>query len=80
MRENYIGIWIYKDTVTQEYEGDNNLCIINIPIDFVREYASKNQDYNSYEEWLKNYTCDETDNLFGEVIENSIDYYITDIN
>lgn len=71
-----INIYVYKDTVTLQYEGDNNLCMLQLPESFVKQYASQNKEYNSFDEWLKNYACDETEDLFSLVIENDIKYTV----
>lgn len=77
-KNNTIGILVYKDTITLQYEGDNNLCLLMLPNDFVKQYASKNIDYNTFEEWKENYTADETQDLFSLVVENEINHEVVD--
>lgn len=79
-KETTIQVFIYKDTTTSQYEGDNNLSLITLPVDFIISYASKNNDYKTFEEWENNYTADETQDLFDMVIKNNIKYELTDYN
>lgn len=62
--DNAIWIYVYKDTINHQYNGDENLSELLLPIVFVREYSRNNINYNSYEEWQEGYTCDETEDLY----------------
>lgn len=35
-----VGITIYKDTVTLEYEGDDNLIIVKVSEECIRRYVT----------------------------------------
>lgn len=72
-------VCVYKDTVTQNYEGDNNLIYLVLPLDYVKGYAKSNSEYSSFEEWKNNYTADETENLFNKVITDGVEYQIEEM-
>lgn len=72
-----VDITIYKDTVIPEYEGDDNLMIINVSKECIRRYVTEicKEDYD---EWIKSYTADDTEGLFGFVIMNGYQYELAE--
>ena len=68
-----VGIIIYKDTVTLEYEDDDNLIIVKVPEECIKRYVTEICKAN-YDEWIKSYTADDTEGLFNFVIMNDYKY------
>ena len=68
-----VDIIIYKDTVTLQYEGDDNLMIVKVPEECIKRYATEICKEN-YDEWIKSYTADDTEGLFNFVIMNDYKY------
>ena len=69
-----VGITIYKDTVTLEYEdGDDNLIIVKVSEECIKRYVAEICKAD-YDEWIKNYTADDTEGLFNFVIMNDYKY------
>ena len=69
-----VGITIYKDTVTLEYEdGDDNLIIVKVSEECIKRYVTELCKAD-YDEWIKNYTADDTEGLFNFVIMNDYEY------
>ena len=68
-----VDITIYKDTVTLQYEGDDNLMIVKVPEECIKRYATEIRKAN-YDEWIKSYTADDTEGLFNFVIMNDYKY------
>ena len=68
-----VDIIIYKDTVTLEYEGDDNLMIVKVSEECIRRYVTEICKAD-YDEWIKLYTADETEDLFSFVIMNDYKY------
>ncbi len=68
-----VGIMIYKDTVTLQYEGDDNLMIIKVPEECIKRYVTEICKAD-YEEWINSYTADDTEGLFNFVIMNDYKY------
>lgn len=77
-QEETIGIYIYKDTVNHQYNGDDNVCIITLPVEYAKKYAALNTEYNSFEEWLENYVCDDTEDLYDKVIKDGVKFDLKD--
>ena len=69
-----VGITIYKDTVTLEYEdGDDNLIIVKVSEYCIRRYVTEICKAD-YDEWIKNYTTDDAEGLFNFIIMNDYKY------
>lgn len=68
-----VGITIYKDTATLQYEGDDNLMIVKVSEECIRRYVTEicKADYN---EWINSYTTDDTEGLFNFIIMNNYKY------
>ena len=77
-QEDTTEVYIYKDTVNHKYNGDDNLCLIVLPTEYVKKYATENSEYSSFEEWLEGYTCDETEDLYDKVIQDGVNYELKD--
>lgn len=77
-REETIGVYVYLDTVYSDYdESENNgdnMCILVLPKEYVKKYVAEHTDFNSFEEWLNEYTCDDTEDLYDKVIRDGIKY------
>ena len=64
-----VWICVYKDTVIA-HEGDDNLTEIEVTEEFVKQYFEeciKNSECefrNSYEEFITNYTADDTEDFY----------------
>lgn len=67
-----VSITIYKDTVTLQ-EEDENLIEIKVSKECIRKYVSEICKAD-YDEWIKSYTADETEDLFSFVIMNGYEY------
>ena len=61
-----VNVSVYLDTVTLEVE-DDNVAIIDVPENLLREYVSNNSE-RSYDEWLSTYTCDDTEDLYNWLV------------
>ena len=68
-----VSITIYKDTVTLEYEGDDNLMTVKVSEECIRRYVTEICKAN-YDEWIKSYTADSTEGLFNFIIMNDYEY------
>ena len=68
-----VSIIIYKDTVTLQYECDDNLMIIKVSEECIRRYVMEICKADYYE-WIKLYTADDTEGLFNFVIMNDYKY------
>ena len=72
-RSRILDITIYKDTVILGYAGDDNLIIIKLFEWCVRNYVTEICKVD-YDEWIDNYTADDTEGLFNFVIMNNCKY------
>lgn len=68
-----VDIIIYKDTVTLQYEGDDNLMILKVSEECIKKYVTEICKAD-YDEWIKSYTADDTEGLFNFVIMNDYKY------
>lgn len=68
-----VSIIIYKDTVTLQYECDDNLMIIKVPEECIRRYVTE-ICHADYDEWIKTYTADDSEGLFNFVCMNDYKY------
>lgn len=60
-------ITVYKDTVNNKYNGDNNLLNIKVPLVFAELYFLKyinNIDYRNFNDFINNHTADITENFY----------------
>ena len=73
-QEDTIEVYIYKDTVNHKCNDDDNICLIVLLKEYVKKYVAENNEYNSFEEWLEEYTCDDTEDLYDKVIRDGIKY------
>lgn len=72
-KEDTIGVYVYLDTVNHEFSGDDNLCLLILPTEYVKKYVSEDDEFSSFEEWLEEYTCDDTEDLYAKAILDGID-------
>lgn len=68
-----IDIIIYKDTVTLQYKGDDNLMVLKVSEECIRRYVMEICKAD-YDEWIKSYTADDAKDLFDFVIMNDYKY------
>lgn len=61
-------IWIavYKDTISRKNIADNNISYVKVIRDFAKKYWEERQSeyYSTFDEFLDNYTCDDTADFY----------------
>ena len=55
-------IAVYKDTISRKNIADNNISYVKVTRDFAKNYWEERQSeyYTTFDEFLDNYTCDDT--------------------
>lgn len=79
-REDTIEVYVYLDTVNHEYNGDDNLCVLILPTEYVKKYVKEHSEYSSFEEWLEEYTCDDTEDLYARAILDGLEFEVINYN
>lgn len=66
-----IWICVYRDTI-EEHEDDNNLAEVQVTKEFAEQYFNEYQKqyYNSMEDFLNEYTADETQEFYGYAMKH----------
>jgi len=58
---------IYRDTIEEHFEGNNNLSEIEVSSGFIYKFFKEKiegNSYSSFKEFIKNYTADDTLELY----------------
>lgn len=67
-------IWIavYKDTISHKNIVDDNISYIKVTKDFARLYWKERQSeyYTTFDDFLNNFTCDDTMDFYKYVKEH----------
>ena len=67
---NEIWICVYRDTI-EEHDEVNNLSYVLVTKDFAKQYFNERQKefYDSMEDFLNEYTADETQDFYKYALE-----------
>lgn len=66
-----VAISVYRDTI-EKHNEDINMAEIYVTEEFSRKYWNKFQkdNYETYEEFINNYICDDTEDFYNYAKEN----------
>lgn len=69
-----IWITVYKDTISRKNIADNNISYVKVARDFAKNYWEERQSkyYTTFDEFLDNYTCDDTVDFYKYVKEHDV--------
>lgn len=67
-----IWICVYRDTIEQ-HDDSNNLTDVEVTKEFAEQYFNEYQKeyYNSMEDFLSEYTADETEDFYGYAMKHN---------
>lgn len=67
-----IWICVYRDTIEQ-HNDSNNLTEVKVTMDFFKQYFNECQKehYDSMEDFLNEYTADDTENFYHYAIQHN---------
>ena len=65
-------ICVYRDTI-EEHDDDWNLTEVQVTKEFAEKYVKerKSEYFNSFEEFLNEYTADDTEDFYGYAMEHN---------
>lgn len=75
--DNIINIAVYRDTFEDFWSkpemDDTNIAEVYVSIDFARQYWNERltEAYNTFDDFLDNFTCDDTEDFYEYASERN---------